>query len=276
MPTLTTNYEFQLPVEGADDDVWGGFLNANWTALDTRLFSGTIGADTTGNAATATSATSATSATLAADATKLETARTLTIGGTGKTFDGSANVTWTLGEVGVTLASQVEAEAGTDNTKFMTPLRTAEAIAALAPAPAELSEAQATDDISTVFGQVSGQRLSQAVAEFAEPLGAALYTSSNASWYGAWTKRAHDLGRNPRMVQYTLRCTTANNGYAVGDRITLGSGASWQDSWRGVHAYYNTTEVGVYLSNITIRNKTTGAGTQLSASTNWTLEIEVW
>jgi hypothetical protein len=123
---------------------------------------------------------------------------------------------------------------------------------------------------------VSGQRLSQAVAEFAEPLGAAVYTSSNASWYGVWTKRHHGLGRNPRMVQYTLRCTGTNNGYAVGDRITLGSGASWQNAWWGVHAYYNTTEVGAYLSTITIRNKSTGNGAELSASTNWTLEIEAW
>jgi len=36
----------------------------------------------------------------AATATALETARTLTIGSTGKTFDGSANVAWTLAEIG--------------------------------------------------------------------------------------------------------------------------------------------------------------------------------
>lgn len=36
----------------------------------------------------------------AATATKLQTARTLTIGNTGKTFDGTANVTWTLDEIG--------------------------------------------------------------------------------------------------------------------------------------------------------------------------------
>ena len=35
--------------------------------------------------------------------------------------------------IGVALASQAEAEAGTENTKAMTPLRTAQAIAALAP-----------------------------------------------------------------------------------------------------------------------------------------------
>lgn len=36
----------------------------------------------------------------AATATKLATARTLTIGDTGKTFDGSANQSWSLGEIG--------------------------------------------------------------------------------------------------------------------------------------------------------------------------------
>lgn len=36
----------------------------------------------------------------ASTATKLATARTLTVGSTGKTFDGSANVSWTLAEIG--------------------------------------------------------------------------------------------------------------------------------------------------------------------------------
>ena len=36
----------------------------------------------------------------ASTATKLQTARTLTIGNTGKSFDGSSNVSWTLSEIG--------------------------------------------------------------------------------------------------------------------------------------------------------------------------------
>jgi hypothetical protein len=83
MPTSTTNYTFQLPTVGADDDLWGGFLNGNWTDLDTLLFSGTIGASTTGNATTATTATTATSA------IALATARTIN----GVSFDGTANIT---------------------------------------------------------------------------------------------------------------------------------------------------------------------------------------
>lgn len=41
----------------------------------------------------------------AGTATKLATARTLTIGAKGKTFDGSANVAWTLSEIGAAAAS---------------------------------------------------------------------------------------------------------------------------------------------------------------------------
>ena len=41
----------------------------------------------------------------AGTATKLATARTLTIGSTGKTFDGSANVSWTLAEIGAAASS---------------------------------------------------------------------------------------------------------------------------------------------------------------------------
>ncbi len=41
----------------------------------------------------------------AATATKLQTARTLTIGSTGKTFNGTANVSWSLSEIGAAAAS---------------------------------------------------------------------------------------------------------------------------------------------------------------------------
>lgn len=41
----------------------------------------------------------------ASSATKLATARTFTIGNTGKTFDGTANVSWSLGEIGAAAAS---------------------------------------------------------------------------------------------------------------------------------------------------------------------------
>ena len=196
MPTPTANYSFQLPTPGGDDDVWGDLLNANWTALDTQLFSGTIGADTTGNADTAT---------LATDATTLATPRDFTIGATARSFDGSANVTWSLGDIGIVLADKPTAEAGTNNTEFMTPLRTAEAIAALTPPVAQLTQGQAEDSSSTVFGTVSGQRLAQAFDAREQQVGV------GQAWVGFAipAQRNHSTvyqNTTGRPIQWSLSC----------------------------------------------------------------------
>ena len=71
----------------------------------------TTAASCTGNSATATTASSCSGN--AATATTLATARTLTIGSTGKTFNGSANVAWTLAEIGA-----VSQEVGTWTPSF--------------------------------------------------------------------------------------------------------------------------------------------------------------
>lgn len=61
-----------------------------WDAVNNKLSATTFAGALSGNASTAT---------------KLQTARTLTIGSKGKTFDGSANVSWTLAEIGAAAAS---------------------------------------------------------------------------------------------------------------------------------------------------------------------------
>jgi hypothetical protein len=73
-----------------------GNINATGTVSSDTGFSG----DLTGNADTATT---------------LATARTITIGSTGKTFDGSANVSWTSSEVGFTLDDITTNGASTTN-----------------------------------------------------------------------------------------------------------------------------------------------------------------
>ena len=37
MPTTTTNYSFNKPTVGGDEDAWGGYLNGNWDTLDALL-----------------------------------------------------------------------------------------------------------------------------------------------------------------------------------------------------------------------------------------------
>lgn len=58
----------------------------------------------------------------AGTATKLATARTITIGSTGKTFDGSANVSWTAAEMGVLpMTGNTGAYSMTGNVEFASP-----------------------------------------------------------------------------------------------------------------------------------------------------------
>ena len=74
-------------------------LNANTGLIsgNLRVVNGIIG-NLTGNVIGNLSGNAST-------ATKLQTARTLTIGNTGKSFDGSSNVSWTLSEIGAASSS---------------------------------------------------------------------------------------------------------------------------------------------------------------------------
>lgn len=94
-------------------------------------FPGTVTAPTfsgslSGNATSATTATTATTTTgNAGTATTLQTARTLTIGNTGKTFNGSANVSWSLAEIGAQAAGSYAAASHTHAISDVTGLQTA-------------------------------------------------------------------------------------------------------------------------------------------------------
>lgn len=73
---------FTAAVAGTDYVAPGGALGTPSSGTLTNCTFPTLNQNTTGSAAT------------------LTTARTLTVGATGKTFNGSANVTWTLAEIG--------------------------------------------------------------------------------------------------------------------------------------------------------------------------------
>ena len=69
------------------------------------------GSSSAGGAATSALTCTGNSAT----ATKLQTARTIKIGSTGKTFNGSADVTWTLAEIGAAASSHTHNYAGSSS-----------------------------------------------------------------------------------------------------------------------------------------------------------------
>jgi hypothetical protein len=101
------------------------------------------------------------------------------------------------------IASQAQAEAGTDNTTVMTPLRTKQAVSALASVPAYTgTETTPTTGTSYTF--------------------------------------THGLGRLPHHVQVYLRCATASNGFSVDDYLLL---TPWHDSTTGVGIWFTTTSI---------------------------------
>lgn len=106
------------------------------TIAGVKTFSSTIVGSISGNAATATNATNATTA---ANCSRNVNTSGLASGGGALTADRT---------ITVTVASQAQAEAGTDNTTAMTPLRTAQAISAQANVMA-ITAAQATGAVGT-------------------------------------------------------------------------------------------------------------------------------
>lgn len=143
--------------------------------------------------------------------------------------------------VAADLASQAEAESGTDNTKLMTPLRTAEAIAALARTPTYQSAEQSF--------------------AFADSI-----------------TLTHGLGGLPSNVQVWLVCKTNDGGYLVNDWVgpigseTFGDGAN-----NGIVIAMNTTQVKLQIGSQSIAMPTWSTGTRFSITpTRWRLVVRAW
>ena len=142
-------------------------------------------------------------------------------------------------------ASQVEAETGTDIVKYMNPLRTAQAIAALA------------------------------ASVFSEAFTSADQTVSAA---GGLTL-AHGLGGVPTLIQYRLKCTSTDAGYAVDDEVVITTQAG-DNTNTGLSVWPDATNVNVRFgsaatTSLQYLNKTTGALTALT-DTKWQLIVRAW
>ena len=143
-------------------------------------------------------------------------------------------------------ASQVEAETGTDIVKYMNPLRTAQAIAALAQA-----------------------------SVFTESFTSSAQTVSAA---GGLTL-AHGLSGVPTLVQCRLKCTSTDAGYAVDDEVVITTQAG-DNTNTGLAVWPDATNVNVRFgsaatTSLQYLNKTTGALTALT-DTKWQLIVRAW
>lgn len=81
---------------------------------------------------------------------------------------------------------------------------------------------------------------------------------------------AHSLGAVPKLFSVSLRCKTAEHGYAIGDEVDLDMTYA-SSTTRGGIAFANSTNVGCSVVGSTfILNKTTGAGGYITEA-NWRL-----
>lgn len=156
-------------------------------------------------------------------------------------LDAAGGNTTTINGVTPALSTQAEAEAGANNTKIMTPLRVAQAIAKLASVP-NFQSAEQTFTVGTTF------------------------------------TLTHGLGGTPANAQMWLVCKTADAGYAVNDWYgpvgaeTFGDGAN-----NGVAMAMNATQIKVKVGAqaVAIPDFSTGLRTILTYA-NWRIVVRAW
>lgn len=147
-------------------------------------------------------------------------------------------------EPNFTPATQVEAEAGTDNTKVMTPLRVAQVLTAKAyPITKE-------------------------------------YVSSNQTITSAGLLTlAHSLGAAPKLIFLELVCVTAEDGYSINDVIMTGLNSSTSGDNRFTSVYEDATNIYIRFDNdadvFISANKGTGATVTLT-NANWRLRVRAF
>lgn len=272
---VTTNYSWDLPTVGGDDGTWGTKLNNNWTALDTLL--GGVNATEIAilDGATVTTAelnyvsgvTSGIQAQIdgkqASDATLTALAayndngfivQTAADTFAARMINGTANQITVTNEDGVAgnptiaavVASQAEAEAGTDTTKLMTPLRVAQAIAALSSTPSTYASSQLSVSVGGT-GSVS-----------------------------------HGLGATPTHVKAYWVCVSSELGYSTGDYVdATGVISTWTSGTPyavGVTVAFNSTSISYAFGStqpIGLLNLSTGASA-FGTPANWRLVLKAW
>ena len=137
----------------------------------------------------------------------------------------------------IELANQAEAEAGSNNTKAMTPLRTAQAIS-------QLSLSNYTE----------------------HDLGLLSLNTGSVS---------HGLGSYPTLTEVFIQCVSANQGYDVGDRISFMQVEAANTDSNGFVVWYSASQVGfAHNAPLLMVTKTGGVGS-LDAS-SWRVYVRVW
>lgn len=176
--------------------------------------------------------------------TEITTLKAITVTGGGMATGGG---TLTANRViTVPIATTGQATGGTNNTAAMTPLRTAEAIAAAVPAPIFTASFVSTDQTIT---------------------SAALLTL------------AHGLGAAPALIALQLVCQSADAGWSAGDIVHVGTNNTTGGATTFNSVYSTATNVLVRFSDsascFNLANKATGGSAALD-NTKWKLRVRAW
>lgn len=187
-------FTYTNPTIGGSEDTWGTTLNANWTALGT--FFGSL--DST-ELAVLDGITASTAELNLLDGVTVTLADITATADELNLLDG---VTATTAEINYLSGVTSSVQDQIDNI----------------PAPLELTQVQVEDDTSTVFGQVSGERLAQAVAVNSSPSPVKAWVNFNGTGVIAIRDSLNvssitDNGTGSYTINFTNAMATAN--YAV-------------------------------------------------------------
>jgi len=218
-----TAFTYTKPTVGGSEDTWGTTLNANWDALGAFL-----GSLDSAELAVLDGITSTTAELNLLDGVTVTLADITSTAAELNLLDG---VTATTAEInylsGVTSAIQTQI----DNI----------------PQPPELTQVQVEDDTSTVFGQVSGERLAQATASTLNASGSAPVYACRAwvNFNGTGTVAIRASGNVSSITDngigdYTVNFTTAieDANYVITSSSPLASDGT--KGGVGIRGGYNT------------------------------------
>lgn len=201
------------------------------------------------------------------------------------------------------VATEAQAEAGTDAATLMTPLQTAQAITAQRGFADQATAEAATDAAKVMSPLTVGQQITARIATQAEaeaglgntklmtPLRSAeliTATIGSGSYFVSPTAHAfsgtgaggtsdtHGLGVQPIMVKASLLCTSTDLGFSAGDEVDFASADSGGSN-DTVTLWANSTVVGVsWKTAPAILNKGAGGTQGTIDTTKWKVVLRAW
>lgn len=113
--------------------------------------------------------------------------------------------------------------------------------------------------------------------EWATPIFSESFTSSDQTITAdSALDVAHGLSSKPKLVQISLKCTTANQGWAVGDEILTGGSLNTQGTDDGFHSTADATNVTIITGTSLLVLGKSSFDDQGLTLTSWRYVVRAW